>query len=91
MTGAELFGTSCCQQRRRRRRRGDSLGVRVAVLFLIYLCGVGGGGGGFISLSSAARLSGVSRQKLEVHKHLKRLNKPPIKTIQVPSGCLFYY
>ncbi|KAK7247273.1 hypothetical protein RIF29_42153 [Crotalaria pallida] len=42
----------------------------------------------FISLSSAARLGGGggSRQKLEVNKHLNRLNKPPVKTIQSPDG-----
>ncbi|KAK6145064.1 hypothetical protein DH2020_021884 [Rehmannia glutinosa] len=36
---------------------------------------------GLISLSCAGRLS-ASRQKLEVQKHLNRLNKPPIKTIE---------
>ncbi|KAL6513722.1 hypothetical protein OROHE_019582 [Orobanche hederae] len=40
------------------------------------------------SLSCAGRLSGsaASRQKLEVKKHLRRLNKPAIKTIQSPDG-----
>ncbi|XP_052194924.1 uncharacterized protein LOC127802885 [Diospyros lotus] len=28
----------------------------------------------------------LSRQKLEIHKHLKRLNKPPVKSIQSPDG-----
>lgn len=37
---------------------------------------------GLVSLSSAARLS-VSRQKLEVQKRLKRLNKPAVKSIEV--------
>lgn len=68
-----------------KRRKGVSLGVRVGLLLISYLCG---SPGGFISLSCAARLSGVSRQKLEVEKHLKRLNKPPVKTIQVPSYSL---
>lgn len=36
-----------------------------------------------VSLSCAARLS-VSRQKLEVQKHLNRLNKPAVKSIEVP-------
>ncbi|CAA0828994.1 Protein of Unknown Function (DUF239 [Striga hermonthica] len=38
-----------------------------------------------VSLSCAGRLSS-SRQKLEVQKHLKRLNKPPVKTIKSPDG-----
>ncbi|KAG6790912.1 protein neprosin [Populus alba] len=38
-----------------------------------------------VSLSSAARLS-VSRQKLEVQKHLDRLNKPAVKSIESPDG-----
>lgn len=37
---------------------------------------------GFNSVSSAARLS-ASRQKLEVQKHLNRLNKPAVKSIKV--------
>lgn len=45
----------------------------VAVLFFLAL----------ISLSCAARLP-LSKQKLEVQKHLKRLNKPAVKTIKVP-------
>ncbi|KAG6783494.1 hypothetical protein D5086_025279 [Populus alba] len=40
---------------------------------------------GLISLSCAARLS-VSRQKLEVQKHLNRLNKPAVKSIESPDG-----
>ncbi|KAG2675268.1 hypothetical protein I3843_13G154800 [Carya illinoinensis] len=40
---------------------------------------------GLISLSYAARLS-VSRQKLEVQKHLNRLNKPAVKSIESPDG-----
>lgn len=38
-----------------------------------------------ISLSYAAGLPS-SRQKLEASKRLKRLNKPPVKTIQSPDG-----
>ncbi|GFP95637.1 hypothetical protein PHJA_001707900 [Phtheirospermum japonicum] len=49
-----------------------------AVLFLVCVFGL-------ISLSCAGRLS-ASRQKLEVQKHLKRLNKPPIETIESPDG-----
>lgn len=49
---------------------------------------------GLISLSCAARLS-VSRQKLEVQKHLNRLNKPAVKSIEVllffPLKVLFGY
>ena len=41
-----------------------------------------------ISLSSATRL-GASRQKLEVKRHLNRLNKPAVKTIQVFLSTLF--
>ncbi|XP_024928618.1 protein neprosin isoform X2 [Ziziphus jujuba] len=40
---------------------------------------------GFNSVSSAARLS-ASRQKLEVQKHLNRLNKPAVKSIKSPDG-----
>lgn len=40
-----------------------------------------------ISLSHASRLS-PSMQNLEVQKHLRRLNKPPLKTIQVLSLSL---
>lgn len=43
---------------------------------------------GVISLSSAARLSAASRQKLEVQKHLKRLNKPAVTSIEVPLSHL---
>ncbi|GAB4856141.1 hypothetical protein Ancab_024781 [Ancistrocladus abbreviatus] len=39
-----------------------------------------------VSLTCAARLPATSRQKLEVRKHLKRLNKPAVKTIQSPDG-----
>ncbi|PON64154.1 hypothetical protein PanWU01x14_126760 [Parasponia andersonii] len=39
----------------------------------------------FISLTCAARLS-PSRQKLEVQKHLNRLNKPSVKSIKSPDG-----
>ncbi|KAL3649338.1 hypothetical protein CASFOL_005741 [Castilleja foliolosa] len=49
-----------------------------AVLFLVWVFGL-------FSLSCAGRLS-VARQKLEVQKHLKRLNKPPIETIESPDG-----
>lgn len=50
--------------------------------FLVCICGL-------ISLSCAGRLSG-SRQKLQVDKHLKRLNKPPIKTIEVTVNSNFH-
>lgn len=55
---------------------GSSCGCGVTLVLVFCLWGV------LISLSSAARLS-ASRQKLEVAKHLNRLNKPPVKTIQV--------
>ncbi|XP_061363476.1 protein neprosin-like isoform X2 [Gastrolobium bilobum] len=54
-------------------------GSAVTLLLLFCLWGL------FISLSSGARLS-ASRQKLEVNKHLNRLNKPAVKTIQSPDG-----
>lgn len=44
---------------------------------------------GFFSLSCAAR-SGVSKQKFEVKKHLNRLNKPAVKSIQVPLKNLTF-
>lgn len=37
---------------------------------------------GFLSLSYAAR-SSVSKQKFEMKKHLNKLNKPAVKSIQV--------
>ncbi|RZB96584.1 hypothetical protein D0Y65_020367 [Glycine soja] len=58
---------------------GSSCGCGVTLVLVFCLWGV------LISLSSAARLS-ASRQKLEVAKHLNRLNKPPVKTIQSPDG-----
>ncbi|KAL3615873.1 hypothetical protein CASFOL_040167 [Castilleja foliolosa] len=51
--------------------------VKVALLFACLWC--------LVSLSCAGRLS-ASRQKLKVEKHLKRLNKPPTRTIQSPDG-----
>lgn len=51
-------------------------------LFLVCICGL-------ISLSCAGRVSG-SRQKLQVDKHLRRLNKPPIKTIEVTLPSNFH-
>ncbi|PKI35358.1 hypothetical protein CRG98_044272, partial [Punica granatum] len=35
-----------------------------------------------LSCGGAARLEDGSKQKLEVQKHLKRLNKAPVKSIQ---------
>ncbi|KAJ9541523.1 hypothetical protein OSB04_028029 [Centaurea solstitialis] len=52
---------------------------RIVLLFFFVVCGL-------ISLSCAARPPKASRQKLQVHKHLKRLNKPPVKTIESPDG-----
>ena len=63
---------------------GSSGGCGVTILLLFCLWGV------FFSLSSAARLS-VSRQKLEVAKHLNRLNKSPVKTIQVSLSLSLSY
>ena len=40
---------------------------------------------GMISLCCSARIESASRQKLEVQKHLRRLNKPAVKTIEVRS------
>ena len=51
--------------------------AKLARGFLVCLCLWG-----FFSLSYAAR-SGVSKQKFEVKKHLNRLNKPAVKSIQV--------
>ncbi|GAU18740.1 hypothetical protein TSUD_80280 [Trifolium subterraneum] len=51
-------------------------GCGVSVLLVFCLWGV------LISVSDSTRL-GSSRQKLEVNKHLNRLNKAPIKTIQM--------
>lgn len=48
-----------------------------------------------ISIACAARLGSQSRQKLEVQKHLNRLNKSPVKSIKVwfffsPFMCILY-
>lgn len=48
--------------------------------FLVWFCFWG-----LMSLTCAGRLS-VSRQNFEVHKHLNRLNKPAVKSIQSPDG-----
>lgn len=50
---------------------------KVFRVFLAWFCFWG-----LLSLTCAGRLS-VSRQNFEVHKHLNRLNKPAIKSIQV--------
>ncbi|KAI3993894.1 hypothetical protein MKX01_002907 [Papaver californicum] len=42
--------------------------------------------GFFLSTSVVEARMGIERQKLEVQKHLKRLNKPPVKTIKSPDG-----
>nr|ARA95696.1 neprosin 2 [Nepenthes ampullaria] len=39
-----------------------------------------------VSLTCAAGFPAASRQKLDVAKHLKRLNKPALHTIQSPDG-----
>lgn len=54
---------------------------RVAAVFVFL---------GLISLSCAGRLP-ASRQKLEVQKHLKRLNKPALKTIKVSLSHHFEF
>ncbi|KAM2935248.1 hypothetical protein COP2_032974 [Malus domestica] len=60
-------------------------------------CSIGSSGGApalalcllaLISLSCAARLNASSRQKLDVHKHPNRLNKPSVKSIKVSSFSL---
>lgn len=38
-------------------------------------------------LCSGGRAS-ISKQNLEVDNHLKQLNKPPLKSIKVPSVCV---
>ncbi|TYK09970.1 uncharacterized protein E5676_scaffold16G00990 [Cucumis melo var. makuwa] len=43
---------------------------------------------GIVSLCCGTRLESGSRQKLEVQKHLRRLNKPAVKTIESPDGDL---
>nr|DAD42085.1 TPA_asm: hypothetical protein HUJ06_000315 [Nelumbo nucifera] len=56
----------------RRRRR------TVLVLLLCFMA--------LIPLSSAASGMRISRQKLEVQKHLKRLNKQAVQSIKSPDG-----
>ncbi|RVX12909.1 hypothetical protein VitviT2T_007724 [Vitis vinifera] len=51
-----------------------------ALVALVFLLGL-------VSLSCAARLP-LSKQKFEVQKHLKRLNKPAVKTIKSSDGDL---
>lgn len=55
-------------------RRRNAVGI---ALFLLYFCG------SLVSLCCAGRPPAASRQELQVHKHLKRLNKAPVKSIQV--------
>nr|KAJ0200108.1 hypothetical protein LSAT_V11C600319190 [Lactuca sativa] len=60
--------------------RRQRVGFRGVFLFIFFV---------FLdlaSLSCAARQPPTSSQNLKVHKHLKRLNKPPVKTIQSPDG-----
>uniref|UniRef100_A0A7C8YHH2 Neprosin PEP catalytic domain-containing protein n=1 Tax=Opuntia streptacantha TaxID=393608 RepID=A0A7C8YHH2_OPUST len=65
------------------------LGRRVVVLMVFFW--------GLSSLVwvSGARLASSSKQKLQVQKHLNRLNKSPVKTIQSPDGdtidCVHIY
>ncbi|GMQ00557.1 hypothetical protein CsSME_00047597 [Camellia sinensis var. sinensis] len=54
-------------------RRSRRVVVTVVVFFFFW---------GLISLSCAARLP-ISKQKFQVQKHLNRLNKPALKTIQI--------
>ncbi|KAJ8761479.1 hypothetical protein K2173_001612 [Erythroxylum novogranatense] len=49
---------------------------RRSQVFAVFFCFWG-----LFSIAWATRLS-VSRQKLEVQKHLKRLNKPAVQSIQ---------
>lgn len=51
-----------------------------ALVALVFLLGL-------VSLSCASRLP-LSKQKFEVQKHLKRLNKPAVKTIKSSDGDL---
>ncbi|KAJ4971973.1 hypothetical protein NE237_005072 [Protea cynaroides] len=54
-------------------------GIVGRMLFFICLMAL-------IFSSSAAAGMRISRQKLEVQKHLKRLNKPAVKSIKSPDG-----
>ncbi|KAI4340591.1 hypothetical protein MLD38_025410 [Melastoma candidum] len=58
---------------RRRRRRGCLLGLLLWVSWIA------------VSVDGA-RMDGVSKHTLQVKRHLKRLNKPPVNTIQSPDG-----
>ncbi|GJV83489.1 putative metal tolerance protein 4-like protein [Tanacetum coccineum] len=49
-----------------------------AACFLVY-------GSGFANIA-LLRVEKVARQKMQVNKHLKRLNKKPVKTIESPDG-----
>lgn len=60
------------------RRRRASKGTFMLLFTFLFL--------GLISLCCAGRQPPETRQKLEVHKHLKRLNKPALKTIESPDG-----
>ncbi|XP_076900502.1 protein neprosin-like [Bidens hawaiensis] len=53
------------------------LGIALKGLFLFVFV---------VSLLSCAAARQPQTQKLKVHKHLKRLNKTPVKTIQSPDG-----
>lgn len=59
---------------------------RVVGVALFLLCFYGG----LISLSCAARLT-ETRKHAELKKHLKRVNKAPVKSIEVNIGISFTF
>ncbi|KAI3877452.1 hypothetical protein MKX03_026509 [Papaver bracteatum] len=54
---------------------------RVKMVMIVMILSLG-----FLFSSSVEARMGIERQKLEVQKHLKRLNKSPVKTIKSPDG-----
>ncbi|CAL9201762.1 unnamed protein product, partial [Musa hybrid cultivar] len=54
-----------------------SVGRSLVALLALMAC---------LSCAAAGRAGGVARQRLELRRHLKRLNKTPVKSIKSPDG-----
>ncbi|KAG6473166.1 uncharacterized protein LOC122027354 [Zingiber officinale] len=71
------------QRRRRRRRVMAGVSVRRWTLWLML---VAAAAADLSPCATASRRAAPTRQKLEVQRHLKRLNKQAVKSIKSPDG-----